>query len=221
MKANKPLITYNSRYQSIHQVAFRLQPTEQYDKTAIIEYAKKLPQPTKEKLLRKIIKRNSYIRTLDDTFKQTRGIDRESSFVDAASGRYNEQPTKIETQINELDDSFQDCDINAVSTRSTNRPSDGSFKGLFNRSSSRNNSYHLSFNSRPNFRNSNGYLNDNQSLQNFNRENNGNRGYQQNNRFDQRNNSFPNRYNSNQDRNRFDYKRRPNKYQHHRSQLNA
>ena len=56
MKVNEPLIMYNSRYQSIHQVAFRLPPNEQFDKTAIIEYAKKLPQFTKEKLLIKIAK---------------------------------------------------------------------------------------------------------------------------------------------------------------------
>ena len=37
MKLNKPLITYNSRYKSIHQVAFGLSPKEQYDKTAIVE----------------------------------------------------------------------------------------------------------------------------------------------------------------------------------------
>ena len=33
---------------------------------------------------------------------------------------------KIYTPINELDDSFQDCDINAMSTRSTNRLGDRS-----------------------------------------------------------------------------------------------
>ena len=71
---------------------------------------------------RKITKKNSYIRTLDDTFKQAREIDRECPFVDALSGKYNEQTTtQIEIQINELDDSFQDCDINAMSTRLTNR----------------------------------------------------------------------------------------------------
>ena len=41
--------------------------------------------------------------------------------VDAAAGRCNDQPTKIEIQINELDNSFQDCNIDAVSIRSTNR----------------------------------------------------------------------------------------------------
>ena len=147
----------------------------------------KLPQNTKEKLLRKIAKKNSYIKTLEDSFKQAIEINREASFVDAASGRYNEQNTpKIDTQINELDNSFQDCDINTMSTRSTNRSADGSFNGSFNRSSSnnRNNSYNSSYNSsqnsRPTFRYSSGYQssNNNQSRQNFNRDNNRSRGYQ-------------------------------------------
>ena len=102
IKLNEPLITYDSRYESIHH------------------------------LLRKITKKDSYIKTLDDASKQAREIDKESSFEDAASGRYSEQTaTKIETHINELDDSFQDCNINAVSTRLTNILSDGSFNGSF------------------------------------------------------------------------------------------
>ena len=49
-------------------------------------------------------------------------INRETSFVEAATGRYNDQNgTKIETQINELSDSFQEYDVNAMNTRSTNR----------------------------------------------------------------------------------------------------
>ena len=197
---NKPLITFNSRYEAIHQVAFRLTPGEQYNKTANIEYAKKLPQHTKEKLLTKIAKKDSYIRMLGNTFRQAKEIDRESSFVDAAAGRYAEQNAmKIDTQINELDDSLQDCDINTVNTRSTSRLTDESFNGSFNRSSSRNSSHNSSFNCRPNFRNNNGYLGDNnQNRQNFSRDNR-NRGYQPNKRYDQRNNSFQNRYDNNQE----------------------
>ena len=139
------------------------------------------------------MKRNSYIKTLEDVFKQAIEINRESSFVDAVSGRYNEQNTpKIDTQINKLDDSFQDCEINAMSTRSINRLADSSFNGSFDRSFSnnRNNSYNSSYNSsqnsRPSFRNSSGYQNseNNQSRQNSNRDNNRSRGYQQNNRYD-------------------------------------
>ena len=114
----------------IHKVAFG--PGQQENRNAIVEYAKKLPPNTRDKLLRKIAKKNSYIKTLDDAFKQAIEINRETSFVEAASGRYNNQnSTKIETQINELDDSFQDCNINAMNTTSTNTSGDRSFNGFF------------------------------------------------------------------------------------------
>ena len=225
IQPNKPLVLFNSRYETIHQVAFGQTPSKQDNKTAIMEYATKLPQNTKEKLLHKIMKRNSYIKTLEDVFKQAIEINRESSFVHAASGRYNEQNTpKIDTQINKLDDSFQDCKIKAMSTRSINRSADSSFNGSFDRSFSnnRNNSYNSPYNSsqnsRPSFKNSSGYQNseNNQSRQNSNRDNNRSRGYQQNNRYDQRN-GFQNRY----DNNRFDNRRQPNKYQHHKNQPKA
>ena len=51
MPPNEPLVSFNSRYEAIHQVAFRLSPNEQYNRTALVEYAKKLPQNMKEKLL--------------------------------------------------------------------------------------------------------------------------------------------------------------------------
>ena len=119
-------------------------PSEQESKTVIVEYAKKLPANTRDKLLRKIAKKNSYIKTLNDAFKQALDINRETSFVEAAMGRYNKQNgTKIETQINELSDSFQEYDVNAINTRSTNRSRDGSWNGSFDRSSSKNNSFNF------------------------------------------------------------------------------
>ena len=106
---NEPLVTFNHRYEAIHKVAFKMSRNEQESKTVIVEYAKKLPANTRDKLLRKIAKKNSYIRTLDDAFKQALDINRETSFVEAATGRYNDQcGTKINTQINELSDSFQE-----------------------------------------------------------------------------------------------------------------
>ena len=217
--SNEPLVTFNQRYEAIHKVAFRLSPSQQENRTAIVEYAKKLPMNTRDKLLRKIAKKNSYIKTLDNAFKQAIEINRETSFVEAASGRYNNLScTKIKTQINELDDSFQDCGINVMNTRSTNRSGDGSF----NRSSSRSNSLNPSYNSRPNYRN-NSYSSNNNSynLQGYNRDNNRYRGFQHNPRYEQRNQNYQNRYDNNQDRNRFDNRRRPNKYQHHRNQHKA
>ena len=112
----------------------------------IVKYAKKLPANTRDKLLRKIANKNSYIKTLDDAFKQAIDINRETSFVEAATGRYNDQnSTQNETQINELDDSFQEYNVNAMNTRSTSRSGDGSWNGSFDRSSSRNNSFTTKF----------------------------------------------------------------------------
>ena len=229
---NEPLVTFNHRYEVIHKVAFRMSPNEQESKTVIVEYEKKLPANTRDKLLRKIAKKNSYVKMLDDAFKQALDINHETSFVEAATGRYNNQSgTKIETQINELSDSFQEYDINAMNTRSTNRSRDGSWNRSFDRSSSKNNSFNSPQNSRPNYRN-NSYLNSNDSYnrQNYSRDNGRNRNYQQQPRYKQRNQNYTNRYDNNQDRNRydnnqdrhrFDNRRRPNKYQHHRNQHKA
>ena len=97
-----------------------MSPSEQESKIVIVEYAKKLPANTRDKLLRKIAKKNLYIKTLDDAFKQALDINQETSFVEAATGRYNEwNGTRIETKINKLSDSFQEYDVNAMNTRST------------------------------------------------------------------------------------------------------
>ena len=223
ISASEPLVTFNHRYKAIHKVAFGLSTRQQENKTVIIEYAKKLPANTRDKLLRKIAKKNSYIKTLDNAFRQAIQINKETSFVEAATGRYsNHNNTRIETQINELEDSFQEYYINTMSTRSTNRSRDGSWNSSFDRSSQRNNSFNSSQNSRSNYR-GNSYSNneDSQNKQGFNRDNSRNRGYQQQPRYEQRNQNYQNRYENNQDRNRFDNRRRPNKYQHHRNQHKA
>ena len=199
LSMNEPLVTFNHRYEAIHKVAFRMSPNEEESKTVLVEYAKKLPGNTRDKLLRKIAKKNSYIKMLDNAFKQALDINRETSFVEAATGRYNDQSgTKIETQINELSDSFQEYDINAMNTRSTNRSGDGSWNGSFDRSSSKNNSFNSPQNSRPNYR-SNSYQssNDSYNRQNYSRDNGRNRNYQQQPRYEQRNQNYANRYDNN------------------------
>ena len=75
----EPLVTFNHRYEAIHKVAFELSPSNQYNRTIIVEYPKKLPQNTRDKLLRKIAKKNSYIKTLHNAFKQAIEIKRETS----------------------------------------------------------------------------------------------------------------------------------------------
>ena len=223
ISAHEPLVTFNHRYEAIHKVAFGISTRQQENKTVLIEYARKLPTNTRDKLLRKLAKKNSYIKMLDDAFRQTIDINKESSFVEAATGRSNDQVNKrIDTQINELEDSFQDYDINAMSTRANNRSGDRSWNNSFDKQSQRNNSFNSSHSSRSNYRdNSYSSSKDNQNRQGLHRDNTRSKGYQQTPRHDQRNQHYQYRYDNNQERNRFDNRRRPNKYQHHRNQHKA
>ena len=223
ISAHEPLVTFNYRYKAIHKVAFGISTRQQENKTVLIEYAKKLPVNTRDKLLRKLAKKNSYIKTLDNVFKQAIDINKESSFVEAATGRSNDQVnTRIDTQINELEDSFQDYDIKAMSTRTNSRSGDRSWNNSFDKPSQRNNSLNSSHNSRSNYRDNNYSSNeDNQNRQGFHRDNTRSKGYQHTPRHNQRNQHYQYRYDNNQDRNRFDNRRRPNKYQHHKSQHKA
>ena len=127
-----------------------------------------------------MLRKTHTLKTIDQAFKQAIDINRETSFVEAATGRYNDQiGTKIETQIDELEDSFQEYDINAMSTRSTNRSGDGSWNLSFDRSSHKNNSFNSLQNSRSNYRGNNYYNNDDsQNRQGFSRDNSKNRGYE-------------------------------------------
>ena len=218
MLPEEPLATFNSRYQQIHQIAYDTSPEKQVNKTAIIDYVKKLPTYSRDKLLKKLARKDSYIRTLQDAFRNAIEINREISFVDATTGRAGE--TKL-TQINELDDSFPEYKINAMSTRSTDRSGNRSFDRSFDRSSSRSGSHNSSFNSRPNFRSNNSSFNSsNSSTQsrqswgqkpNIQRNSTQQRNYTPQNRFE---GQQGNQYNGN---NKFEPRRFPTKFNHSRS----
>ena len=188
ISAHEPLVTFNHRYEAIHKVAFGISTRQQDKKTILIDYAKKLPTNTRDKLLRKLAKRNSYTKTLDDAFRQAIDINKESSFVEAATGRSNDQVnTRIDTQINKQEDSFQDYDINAMSTRANSRSGKRSWNNSFDKPSQRNNSFNSSHSSRSNYRdNSYSGSEDNQNRQGFCRDNTRNEGYQQTPRHNQK-----------------------------------
>ena len=168
---DEPLAIFNVKYQQIHQVAYNISSDKQTDKTVIIDYAKKLPHYPRYKLLKKLSRKDSYIKTLQDAFRSEVEINREMSFVHATTGRSGE--TKI-SQINKLDDSFPD--YYPMSTRSTNRSGDRSFDRSFDRSSSRSGSQNSSYNSRSNFRYGNNSFTSssstNQSRQSFGQKHN-------------------------------------------------
>ena len=217
---DEPLATFNTRYQQIHQVAYDTSPEKQMNKTVIIDYVRKLPFYSRDKLLKKLARKDSYIKTLQDAFRNAIEINREISFVDATTGRSGE--TRI-SQINEIDDSFPDYEINVMSTRSTDRSGNKSFDRSFDRSSSRSGSQNSSFNSRSGFRSSNGSFNSSnssmQGRQGFGLEPN-----TQGNSFQPRNNTHQNRFEGQQGNgyngnnvNRFKTWRMPTKFNHSRT----
>ena len=215
---DEPLATFNARFQQIHQVAYDTSPEKQMNKMVIIDYIRKLPSYPRDKLLKKLARKDSYIKTLQDAFRNAIKINREISFVDATTGRTGE--TRI-TQINEMDDSFPDYEINAMSTRSTDRSGNRSFDRSFDRSSSRSGSQNSSFNSRSGFRNNNGSFNSsNSSTQG--RQSFGQKPTTQGNSFQQRNNTYQNKFEGQQGNgyngnNRFETRRMPTKFNHSRS----
>ena len=217
---DKPLATFNARYQQVHQVAYETSPEKQMNKTVIIDYVKKLPAYPRDKLLKKLSRKDSYIRTLQDAFTNAIEINREISFVDATTGRAGE--TRI-SQINEMDDSFPDYEINAMSTRSTDRSGNKSFDRSFDRSSSRSGSQNSSFNSRSGFRNNNNSFNSsNSSTQS--RSSFGQKTYDQGNTFQPRNNTYQNKFErhqgngyNNNNGNKFETRRFPTKFNHSKS----
>ena len=217
---DEPLATFNVRYQQVHQIAYDTSPEKQMSKTVIIDYVKKLPFYPRDKLLKKLARKDSYIRTLQDAFRNAIEINREISFVDATTGRSGE--TRI-SQVNEMDDSFPDYEINAMSTRSTDRSGNKSFDRSFDRSSSRSGSQNSSFNSRSGFRNNNSSFNSsNGSTQG--KPSFGQKPNNQGNSFQPRNNTYQNRFEGQQgngyngnNNNRFEARRLPTKFNHSRS----
>ena len=189
------------------------------NKTVIIDYVRKLPSYPRDKLLKKLARKDSYIKTLQDVFRNAIEINRDISFVDVTTGRSGE--TRL-TQINEMDDSFPDYEINAMSTRSTDRSGNRSFDRSFDRSSSRSGSQNSSFNSRSGFRNNNGSFNSsNSSMQNWTQKQN-----TQGNSFQQRNYTPQNRFEGQQSNgyngnSRLESRRFPTKFNHSRSTAKA
>ena len=202
MDKNKPLITFNSRYEALHNIAFGFRPEMQTQKLRLTKYTSKLPYDTSKKLFKKLSKENSHVNTSKAAFKAVLEINRETSFINASMAQQEENKgTSIDIQINKLDDSFQDMDINYMNTRSSSQNSQNSnrsFNNSFSKSS-RSSSQNSPGSYRPNFRQNN--------FQRYNSTSNNNGNCEQFNR-----NNF-NRYDNSQ--NRYNNRRPINKYKHY------
>ena len=109
MEPNELLMTFNCRYKALHHIAFGLSADRQTHKPTPTQYTSK----TIEKIR---YKTNLYIEMLEDAFIN---INRETSFVNIISEQKYENKTRIDTQINKLDESFQNFGINYMNTKSS------------------------------------------------------------------------------------------------------
>ena len=113
MTSNQPIASYNYNYAMVHEAAFDINPSEQRMRFALRDYANSLTEYTADKLSYKIVKVDSWIKTLQDAMDHVVKIDQESRQSEVMRNRRNNSSELIDTTVNEI----SDIDINYVASR--------------------------------------------------------------------------------------------------------
>ena len=113
MTSDQPIASYNYNYTAVHEAAFDINPSEQRMRFALEDYANSLPEYTADKLSYKIMKVDSWIKTLQDAMDHAVKIDQESRQSEVMRNRRNNSCELIDTTVNEI----SDIDINYVASR--------------------------------------------------------------------------------------------------------
>ena len=113
MTSDQPIASYNNNYAAVHEAAFDINPSEQRMRFALEDYANSLPEYTADKLSYKILKVDSWIKTLQDAMDHAIKIDQESRQSEVMRNRRNNSSELIDTTVNEI----SDIDINYVASR--------------------------------------------------------------------------------------------------------
>ena len=113
MTSDQAIASYNYNYAALHEAAFDINPSEQRMRFALEDYANSVPEYTADKLSYKIVKVNSWIKTLQDVMDHAVKIDQESRQSKVMRNRRNNSSELIDTTVNEI----SDIDINYVTSR--------------------------------------------------------------------------------------------------------
>ena len=113
MTSKQPIASYNYNYASVHEAAFDINPSEQRMRFALEDYANSLPEYTADKLSIKLVKVDSWIKTLQDAMDHAVKIDKESRQSKVMRNRRNNSSELIDITVNEI----SDIDINYVASR--------------------------------------------------------------------------------------------------------
>ena len=113
MTSDQPIASYNYNYAAVHEAAFNIHPSEQRMRFALEDYANSLPEYTTDKLSYKIVKVDSWIKTLQDAMDHAVKTDQESRQSEVMRTRRNDRSEVIDTTVNEI----SHIDINYVASR--------------------------------------------------------------------------------------------------------
>ena len=166
MTSDQPIASYNYNYAAVHKATFNIHPSEQSMRFALEDYVNSLPEYAADKLSYKIVKIDSWIKSLQDAMDHAVKIDQESRQSKVMRNRRNNSSEIIDTTVNEI----SDIDINYVASRqgdsrfnSTMKPGyqrerkDFSPRNRQNNSFRNNRSWNSARNDNPNFRKINKY----------------------------------------------------------------
>ena len=98
MTPDQPIVSYNYNYAAVHEAAFDINPSKQRMRFALEDYANSLPEYTADKLSYKIVKVDSWIKTLQDAMDNVVRIDQESRQSEVMRNRRNNSSVKSLTQ---------------------------------------------------------------------------------------------------------------------------
>ena len=113
MTSDQPIASYNYNYTPVHEAEFDINPLEQRMRFALEDYANSLPEYTVDKMSYKIVKVDSWIKTLQDAMDHTVEIDQESRQLEVMRNRRNTSSELIDTTVNEI----SNIDINYITSR--------------------------------------------------------------------------------------------------------
>ena len=113
MTSDQPIASYNYNYAAVHKAAFDIHPSEQRMRFALEDFANSLPEYTADKLSYKIVKIDSWIKTLQDAMDHAVKIDQESRQSEVMRNSRNNSSEIIDTTVNEI----SNIDINYVASR--------------------------------------------------------------------------------------------------------
>ena len=117
MSPDQPIASFNYYYAAVHEAAFEITPEQQFMRTAREDYANSLPEYTASKLINKMVKANSYIKTLQDTMDQAVKIDQETRQAEVMRIRRNASSDNSDTTINTSVNEVSEFDINYVTAK--------------------------------------------------------------------------------------------------------